>query len=64
MKLRGMRSTTFVIFAVKNDGMSARNKGRSPSNGDLLLLRRSSIGSFVEIDFFIRILFQVYFGFA
>jgi hypothetical protein len=33
MKLRGMRSTTFVIFAVKNDGMSARNKGRSPSNG-------------------------------
>ena len=27
-------------------------------------VRRSSIGSFVERDFFIRILFQVYFDFA
>jgi len=25
MKFRGLRSTIFVIFAVKNDGMSARN---------------------------------------
>jgi hypothetical protein len=30
---------------------------------DLLWLRRSSIGSFVERDFFIRILFQVYFDY-
>jgi hypothetical protein len=29
---------------------------------DLIWLRRSSIGSFVERDFFIRIVFQVYFG--
>jgi hypothetical protein len=27
-------------------------------------VRRSSVGSFVERDFFIRILFQVYFDFA
>jgi hypothetical protein len=25
MKFRGLRSTIFVIFALKNDGMSARN---------------------------------------
>jgi len=25
MKFRGLRSTIFVIFAVKNDDMSARN---------------------------------------
>jgi hypothetical protein len=24
MKLRGLKSTIFVVFAVKNDGMSAR----------------------------------------
>jgi hypothetical protein len=30
----------------------------------LPIVRRSSVGSFVERDFFIRILFQVYFDFA
>jgi hypothetical protein len=30
----------------------------------LATVRRSSVGSFVERDFFIRILFQVYFDFA
>ena len=30
----------------------------------LFYLRRSSVESFVERDFFIRILFQVYFDFA
>jgi hypothetical protein len=53
----GIDETIYVRGSPSQNTVSSRN----PKN---TLVRRSSVGSFVERDFFIRTLFQVYFNFA